>query len=164
MILSECLLIRLSQILQSDDSSYQEESHDGSHSIIQAQHEWNGAIAAIQKLLTTTLNTDSLNPESKQGIIISSPTPIITDINLVSQLETVVFSPSSNSKMVLMPCQEKVKHHSIIPSSFIDIPLDAEDILQEEQFCLALTDKFACVIVTTQHNNSQHKFYFSFAP
>lgn len=163
MILSECLLIRLSQILQSDDSSYQEESQDSHHHIIQAQHEWNGAIAAIQKLLTTTINKDTNKPETKQGIIISSPTPIINDLNLVSQLATVVFSSPSKNKKALMPCEEQIKN-SITPPSFIDIPLDHQDILQEELFCLVLTHKFACVIVKTETNSSEDKFYFSFTP
>ena len=164
MILSECLLIRLSQILQSDDSSYLEDSQDSPHTIIQAQHEWNGAIAAIQKLLTNTIDTNNIHPETKKGIIISSPTPIINDIDLVSTLETVVFSSSSNTKKALMPCEEKVKRNSITPSSFIDISLDAQDILQEEQFCLVFTDKFACALVKTETNTSQDQFYFSFTP
>jgi predicted nuclease of restriction endonuclease-like (RecB) superfamily len=164
MILSECLSIKLSQILQSDDSSYQQESHETSPSIIQAQHEWNAAIASLQNLLSTTIDTEKIKSNTKQGIIISSSTPIINDIKLVSQLETVVFSPPSKTKRALMPCEDNFSVHLIAPSSFIEVPLEEQDILQEEQFALVLTDKFACVIVKTENEVQENKFYFSFTP
>ena len=159
MVISECLSIKVSQVLQSDDVSYLENDRDNSHSTITPQHEWNAGIASIQKLLSSTINLES---EQNQGIIISSHTPIIDNIHLVSQIETVVFSCPKKSQMALMPCQEKIHHthqHSIVSSSFIDIPFNTHDVLQQEQFCLILTDKFACVLAKTDEH-----FYFSFTP
>ena len=161
MIVSECLQIKLSHILQSDDRIYLEEEEDNKlDSNIKAENEWNASIVSIQKLLDATIDTERLDNSHKQGIIISSPTPIINDIHLVSQLETVVFCPSQKTKMALMPCGENSTNHSISQSSFINIPFDNQDVLQEEQFSLILSDKFACAIVKT----ADDKFYFSFTP
>ena len=114
--------------------------------------------------MSATIDIDNQNQEQKQGIIISSPTPIINDIKLFTQLETVVFSPSSNDKKALMPSKEKQANHSIQSSSFIDIPFKNQDILQEEQLCLVFTDKFACIIVKTDNDNQTNNFHFSFTP
>ena len=159
MVISECLSIKVSQVLQSDDVSYLENDRDNSHSAITPQHEWNASIASIQKLLSSTVNLES---EQNQGIIISSHTPIIDNIHLVSQIETVVFSCPKKSQMALMPSQDKYdrsSYDSIVSSSFIDIPFNSHDVLQQEQFCLILTDKFACVLAKTDEH-----FYFSFTP
>ncbi len=164
MIVSECLSIKLSQILQNDEDNRLEQD-DNSNSVIQAQQQWNAAIVAIQKLLSKTINTEKINPEIKQAVVISSPTPIINDIKLVSQLETVVFSSPIKTNKALMPCEDNsYQNHSLSPSSFINISLESDDILREEQFCLVFTDTFACVIVKTENENQDNQFYFSFSP
>lgn len=166
MILSDCLETNLSEILMEDDWSNELEdfTHDKTNIDIKTQQEWNGAIASLEKLLNLTIGGDKNNHESKQGVIISSPTPIISDIKLVSQLETVVFSTSNSEKMALMPCDFQTKFQSVSPLSFIDVSLNINDSLINEQFCLVLTKQFSCLIIKSFDKNNKSKFQFSFAP
>jgi His Kinase A (phospho-acceptor) domain len=166
MILSDCLETNLSEILMEDDWGNESDNFtpDTANIAIKTEQEWNGAIASLEKLLNLTIGGDKNNHESKQGVIISSPTPVIRDMELVSQLETVVFSTSNSGKMALMPCDFQTTFESISPLSFIDVFLSINDSLINEQFCLVLTRQFSCLIVNGIGKNNQSKFQFSFAP
>lgn len=166
MILSDCLEMNLSDILMEDDwvNDLDDFTHDNPHIAIKTQQEWNGAIVSLEKLLNLTIRIDQNNDESIQGVIFSSPASIISDMKLVSQLETVVFSASNNSKMALMPCNFHNKLKPISHFSFIDVSLNIKDTLINEQFCLLLTKEFSCLIVKGIDKKNQPKFQFSFAP
>ena len=133
MILSEVLKIKLSDILAEDnwDDELDNFADDNHNTIIRSQHEWNAGVASLEKLLSLMIEKN----ENKliQGIVISSPTPMIKDVKLVSQLETVVFSSFHEEKMALMPCDFKNKIQPISRLSFIDVSLDINDILNKEQ-------------------------------
>ncbi|NCO76248.1 MAG: HAMP domain-containing histidine kinase [Cyanobacteria bacterium] len=164
MILSEVLKIKLSDILAEDnwDDELDNFADDNHNTIIRSQHEWNAGVASLEKLLSLMIEKN----ENKliQGIVISSPTPMIKDVKLVSQLETVVFSSFHEEKMALMPCDFKNKIQPISRLSFIDVSLDINDILNKEQFCLVLTSKFTCLILKSINKNHNSKFQFSFTP
>lgn len=166
MTLSDCLGINLSEILMEDDWGNESEdfSHDTPNIAIKTQREWNAAIASLEKLLNLTMGANENSHESIRGVIISSPTPIIRDIKLVSQLETVVFSLPNSDKTALMPCDFNDKIKSISRLSFIDVSLSIKDSLINEQFCLVLTELFACLIVRGMDKHHKPKFQFSFAP
>jgi hypothetical protein len=166
MTLSDCLGINLSEILMQDDWDNESEdfTYDNPNIAIKTQQEWNAAIASLEKLLNLTIGINQNNHQLRQGVIISSPTPMISDIKLVSQLETVVFSRPNNGKMALMPCDFHNKFQPLSQLSFIDVSLSKNDSLINEQFCLVLTKQFSCLIVNGIDKNNQSKFQFSFSP
>ncbi|WP_231932892.1 sensor histidine kinase KdpD [Geminocystis sp. NIES-3708] len=158
--------MNLSDILMEDDwgNDLEDSTHNSENISIKAQQEWNGAIASLEKLLNLTIGIDNKNNELIQGVVFSSPTPLITDIKLVSRLETVVFSTSNNKRMALMPCDFHHTFKPVSPLHFIDVVLDIDDLLIKEQFCLILTEKFCCLIVKSIDKNNQSRFQFSFTP
>lgn len=164
MIVSECFTTKLADLIIEDEGQYFS-SHDDdsdSHCLIQATHEWNGAIASLERILTTTIDT-SQNPNSKQGIIISSPTPVINNLKIIPFLTTVVLASPSSQKMALLPSGKKQKlDHYQLP--LININLENSDSLNQEQFSLIFTEKFSLLMVKENHLNQRDKFYFSFNP
>lgn len=172
MILSDCLHISLSDILMEDDwgNDLDDFTDDHSNIGIKAQQEWNGAIVSLEKLLHLTMDIDQknhqsmANHESMQGVILSSPTVMIKDVKLVSLLEKVVFLNFNDRRKTLMPCDFDHQFKAFSPLSFIDVYVDANDSLIKEQFCVVLTEKFACVVVKSIDHNNQPKFQFSFTP
>lgn len=163
MIVTECLSTKLADLIIEDQwGDCNSDVHDYSHSSIKAHHEWNGAIASLEKLLTTTTNTEK-DSNTKQGIIISSPTPVINNPELISRLTTVVFTPSYQIKTALMPSGNKQifdNNHL----SLININLDNNDTLNKEQFCLVFTGKFSLLMVKEISTIDKDKFYYSFNP
>ncbi|MGI0482568.1 sensor histidine kinase [Geminocystis sp. CENA526] len=163
MILSDYLGVKLSDVLLEEDfPSFFDGDDSLAQKSINAQKYWHSSIKSLEKLLSETIKLDE-NNRSIQGLIISSPTPIIQDIKLISNLETVVFSGKNNSQIALMPCDNQEQFKQIPASSFIDVFLDVNDSLNSEQFCLVLTNKFSCIVLKSI-NNYQDKFQFSFCP
>ncbi|WP_324283070.1 HAMP domain-containing sensor histidine kinase [Cyanobacterium aponinum UTEX 3221] len=160
MIISECLSIKLVDLIL--EAEWNSDFDDCSHSTIKAHHEWEGAIASLEKLLSTTVNTDK-HFSSKQGIVISSPTPVINNLSIISHLTTVVFSPSPHQKTALMPSdnQQVFDNNQL---SLININLDNNDILNQEQFCLVFTEQFSLLMVKEINYDRQDSFHFSFDP
>lgn len=162
MILSEYLGVKLSDILLAEDNGdlCLENSENSSNIAIK---QWHSSIESLAKLLTLTIGQDS-NDRSIEGLIISSPTPIIQDRKLISRVETVIFSAKNNTQTALMPSHSHNEFAQISPLSFIDVSLDINDSLNSEQFCLVLTNKFSCVTLKSVDKNYQEKFQFSFCP
>lgn len=165
MILSDYLGVKLSDILLGEDNGDLsiETGENLANMAINAQQQWHSSIESLEKLLNLTIRQNS-NDRSIEGLIISSSTPIIQDIKLISHLETVVFSAKGNTQIALMPSHSHNEFAQIAPSSFIDVSLDINDSLNNEQFCLVLTSKFSCVIVKSVDKNYRDKFQFSFCP
>lgn len=165
MILSDYLGVKLSDILSEEDNGDLsiESGENLANMAINAQQQWHSSIESLEKLLTLTIAQNG-DARSIEGLIISSPTPIIQDIKLISRLETVVFSARDNSQIALMPCHNHSEFQHISPSSFIDVSLDINDSLNNEQFCLVLTSKFSCIILKSVDTNYRDKFQFSFCP
>lgn len=165
MILSDYLGVKLRDILREEDNDdlFSENPENLCNLTINVQQQWHSAIESLEKLLRLTIPQND-QARSIEGLIISSPTPIIQDANLISRLETVVFSAKDHSHIALMPCHNHHEFQPISPSSFINISLDVNDNLSQEQFCLVLTDKFSCIILKSVDKNYREKFQFSFCP
>jgi hypothetical protein len=164
MILSDYLGVKLSDILLTEDNENLliETAENYPNIAINAQQQWHSSIESLEKLLNLTIGQNSQD-SSIEGLIISSHTPIIQNLKLISRLETVVFSAKENTP-ALMPSHNHNEFAQILPSSFIDISLDIHDSLNSEQFGLVLTHKFSCIILKSLDNNYQDKFQFSFCP
>jgi hypothetical protein len=160
MILSDYLGVKLSDILLAEDNEglCLETADNLPNMAINAQQQWHSSIESLEKLLSLTIEQNS-NHRSIEGLILSSPTPIIQDTKVISRLESVVFSAKDNSQIALMPSHSHNEFEQISASSFINVSLDINDSLNSEQFCLVLTNKFSCLIL-----KSIDKFQFSFCP
>ncbi|BAQ64886.1 sensor histidine kinase KdpD [Geminocystis sp. NIES-3709] len=163
MILSDYLGVKLGDILLEEENLELTDFGDNDSNIsIKAQQQWHSSIVSLEKLLMTTIELEKNNPQSIQGLIISSPTPVIQDVKLISHLETVIFSSWGCSKMALMPSHSQTSFSKV--SSFIDVSLGVNDTLNDEQFTLVLTDKFSFVMVKSMDKNNEGNFHFSFNP
>jgi len=163
MIATECLSTKLADLIIEDEwGDFDSDVDDFSYSPIKAHHEWNGAIASLEKLLSTTIDREKY-PTSSQGIIISSPTPVINNPELISRLTTVVFTPAYQIKTALMPSGDQhIFDNNHL--SLINISLHNNDTLNKEQFCLIFTDKFSLLMVKDVGIANKDKFYYSFNP
>ena len=133
---------------------------------LKAQREWRGAIAAVEKLLLSKINSEEKSSLQK-GLIISAPVPILSNLSLISQFQTGVFTPEAFNCMALMPCrQSTATPEDSLPdtNSVFKLPLLPKDPITQEQFCLILTADFALVMVLGKDINNIPKFQFSFAP
>ena len=129
-----------------------------------AQREWQGAIASLQQLLLSTVDTSAHNQPSLQGLLLSAPTPITSQPSLVSNLQTGIFNLETCPKIALMPCKGLESKYEFICSPVIELPLLINDPLTEEQFCLVFTSRFALVMVLGEDRQGLAKFHFSFDP
>ena len=131
-----------------------------------AQREWRGAIAAVEKILLSKVETEE-TPSVKKGLIFSAPVPILSNVSLISQFQTGVFTPDVFNCMALMPCrQSSATSENFLPDNnpVIKLPLLPKDPIAQEQFCLVLTADFALVMVLGVDRHKLPKFHFSFAP
>ncbi len=131
-----------------------------------AQREWHGAIAAVEKLLLSTIDLEN-NSSIKQGLIFSAPVPILSNLTLIAQLQTGIFTPEAFNCMALMPCNssEDIADVALADNNpIIKLPLLPKDPIASEQFCLILTADFALLMVLGQDLNCIPKFQFSFQP
>ena len=155
-------LPRLSQILGSEQSCFRRNGDP-----LQGWREWSGAIAALQSLLQSTT----------QGLIFSSPAPVVKSSSCQETLTSVVFTPTlyltdQNSSLrrssrqlpnggvgiALNPVSAEATSH------IREVPLSAQDSLQNEQFCLVFTAEFSLLMVLTLTADGGAEFDFSFAP
>lgn len=127
----------------------------------QAQGQWRGAIAAIESLLENQLAYSSRTPA---GLILSSPSPICGDRQILERYQNAVFTPKSIKDVALCHFQlagAMVNGHGAIADQKIaEFPLMPNDPLQNEQFCLILTPEFSFTMVL----DAEVGFQFSFDP
>jgi len=154
-------LPRLSQILGSE-RLYVERNGDP----LQGWREWSGAIAALPCLLQSTT----------QGLIFSSPAPVLKTAQGQQNLTSVVFTPTlevnepSKNRYRQLPRGgvplNPVSGEGRTQTSFQmqEVPLSPQDPLQNEQFCLLLTPEFSLLIVLTLTADGGAEFDFSFDP
>ncbi|PNW34187.1 UNVERIFIED_CONTAM: histidine kinase [Euhalothece sp. KZN 001] len=146
-------LPRLSQMMGTQKSSPLEARDQ-----LQGWREWYGAIGALNALLASI----------EQGIILSSPTPIINSSQSKPNLTSVVFTPNlsflgeKGSRLLgVAPVTPRDNGDSPQVQS---VPLSAHDPLQNEQFCLVLTPEFSLLMVLTLNADGESHFDFSFDP
>ena len=133
---------------------------------LKAQGEWRGAIAAVEKLLLSQIDLEDQS-SLKKGLIVSAPVPILSNLSLIAQFQTGVFTPEAFNCMALMPCPQstpKLEDSLSDINPVIKLPLLPKDPINQEQFCLIFTADFALTMVLGKDINNIPKFQFSFAP
>ncbi|MGB2924834.1 MAG: histidine kinase dimerization/phospho-acceptor domain-containing protein [Limnothrix sp.] len=126
----------------------------------QAQGQWRGAIAALENILENQLAYSSRTPA---GLILSSPSPICGDRQIIERYQNAVFTPKSIQDVALCHFQlvgaaGNSKKHA--DQKVFEFPLMPNDPLQKEQFCLILTPEFSFAMVLDEELG----FQFSFDP
>jgi len=162
MIVSDRTCVQLNSLFSSENSS-----HDRFIDVepekmeLKAQQEWHSAIASINTLLESVITPQP--KKTVQGLVISSPTPVINQPELLSCLEVAFFSPSLKENMILPPCTENQIINQELYSP-IAIPLHQQDSLNNEEFCLVFTSEFSCLLLKSKNQYQQRVFNFSFDP
>ena len=134
---------------------------------LKAQNEWRSAIASVEKLLLTEVDLNQeINPSGKQGLVFSAPLPLLSNRDLVANLQSAVFTLDAFNTNALMPCRQSSATNVIDEDTapVIRLPLIPNDPISREQFCLVLTTNFALVMVLGTDTQGIAKFHFSFAP
>ncbi|WP_121967993.1 HAMP domain-containing sensor histidine kinase [Leptolyngbya sp. BC1307] len=144
-----------------------------------AEHEWQGAIAALNQLLTqqTSGQRASCQPKTSifsrtkptQALLISGPVPLLSDPGMISQISSWTFAPQSPEQLAafsaLSPVgrlfQQKFQKQS---SAAHLLPLLEDDPLAEERFAFVLTPEFSLVLVLGKDADDELRFQFSFMP
>jgi len=133
-----------------------------------AQREWQGAIAALTQLLNQKLATQNA-ADTPDALIISGPTPILSDAALIPRLSTWVFNANAFNLSAFLPFRSLPGHSSkqaevVEESTSQTLPLIPGDPLASEQFCLVLSPTFSLVFVLGTGWNDEPVFLFSFLP
>ncbi|ACK73447.1 histidine kinase [Gloeothece citriformis PCC 7424] len=133
---------------------------------LKAQGEWFSAIATLESLLLSNANLSTHDHSICEGVIFSSPTPVLSHPRLLSGFYSGVFTTEILKHRALMPCPSLNEpecqvnpHHTPIK-----LPLFVQDPLAGEQFCLVLTPQFGLLMVLGENNQGLPSFDFSFDP
>ena len=133
---------------------------------LNAQKQWHGAIATVEKLLLSQIESHRQIASEKLGLVFSAPVPLLSNSNLVSSFQSAVFTPDAFNLNALMPSRNtdtaQVVERNIAP--VIELPLIPQDPIGLEQFCLVLTANFGLVVVLGRDTAGNAKFHFSFDP
>ena len=194
--MNSCFLPTLSEILaenevnagiiSKDAIATQENSacpHAGHRLTLQlrAQQEWYAAIATLNQLLEhqkgaesqKVSNQSAINHQSShQGLILSGPSSVLTNPNLVSNFASWIFTSVPQEYNAYLSSQAK---HSLpllpapqgtisVPPLTTALPISSADPLANEQFCLVLTATFSLVMVLGENAKGEPAFLFSFDP
>ncbi|NEO58837.1 MAG: HAMP domain-containing histidine kinase [Okeania sp. SIO3B5] len=127
----------------------------------------------------SSINSKESNPnsffshlKSYRGLVLSSPTPILTNPVLTTNFYTSVFTSEiqenldwssifRRQSLPLLPGADSINSFS----DFIPIlPLSTKDPIINEQFCLVLTAEFSLVMVLGKSIDNTPAFLFSFDP
>ena len=133
---------------------------------LNAQREWQGAIATVEKLLLSQIEGNREVPSEKLGLVFSAPVPLLSDSNLVSRFQSAVFTTDAFNVNALMPSRKSV-HTPVVERDIapvIELPLIPQDPIRREQFCFILTANFGLVVVLGRDEAGNAKFHFSFDP
>lgn len=145
----------LSQIIQTESSGSVSSKADN----LRGWREWYSAIATLPSLL------------NGQGLILSSPAPVMNVLQPDQNFTSVVFRPElslqsgySSQFLTLAPATGEQMLTEQPSSRIREVPLSAQDPLQNEQFCLVFTPKFSLLLVLTLEQEGHSCFDFSFDP
>jgi signal transduction histidine kinase len=149
---------------------------------LRAQQEWYAAIATLNQLLEHQKGAEppkipsqsaTLNHQpSHQGLILSGPSSVLTNPNLVSNFAAWIFTSVPQEYNAYLSSQPK---HSFpllpapqgtisVPPLTSALPISSTDPLANEQFCLVLTATFSLVMALGENASGHPAFLFSFAP
>ncbi|NES64602.1 MAG: HAMP domain-containing histidine kinase [Okeania sp. SIO2D1] len=126
----------------------------------------------IKNSKKSTPNSLFSDVKSYRGLVLSSPTPILTNPALTNNFYTSVFTSKiqenldwlsifRRQSLPLLPAADSINSFSY----FIPIlPLSTQDPIINEQFCLVLTAEFSLVMVLGKSIDNTPAFLFSFDP
>ncbi|MFP4009972.1 MAG: sensor histidine kinase [Spirulinaceae cyanobacterium] len=170
MFTSNPILLTLNDILKQHEQAAEAiaplpacEALPTTQALLRAQQEWYGAIAAVDCLLARlSQNVDSSEP---LGLVLSSPTPVLSDPSLWTQYRLGIFALASleTTNPRQLPASTTSPGRSLAPP-IAEYPLLTIDPLASEQFCLIWTQKLAVVMVFTAEDSDNAAFRFSFDP
>ena len=144
-----------------------------------AEYEWQGAIAALNQLLTQQTSGQKASGQSKtsifsrtkpaQALLISGPVPLLSDPGIISQISSWTFVPRSPEQLAALSAlspvgrlfQQKFQKQS---SAAHLLPLIEDDPLAQERFAFVLTPEFSLVLVLGKDADDELRFQFSFMP
>ncbi len=141
---------------------------DAQASPLQAQNQWQSAIASVETLLLqalpSPLGISDLSEETTiEGLLLTAPLPLFGHPALVSQLQTITFTTAHTQNQRLLPCKSTGLHDRASQSHHFPIELLPTDPLADERFCLVLTSHFSLVVVLGEENGTL-RCQFSFDP
>lgn len=135
----------------------------------QGETEWHAAIGTLLSMLLATQEknisqsiTHQTVPARMRGLILTGPTPLLSDLGLFANFHTWALIPTNGTAFQLPPCDRT--HSEVPPQSAQTIPLLPADPQLAERFCLVLTASF-CWVATLNSTTAQGAcFQFSFIP
>ena len=142
---------------------------------LKAEQEWYGAIATLNQMLDRqkpAQTTDSLLPNSCQGLVLSGPSSVLTDPALASGFANWIFTSIPDNDAALWSFRAR-QSLALLPAADVQISVPAAapalalasgDPLANEQFCLVLTASFSLVMVLGENAVGIPAFLFSFDP
>lgn len=142
---------------------------------LKAEQEWYGAIATLNQMLDRqkpAQTTDSLLPNSCQGLVLSGPSSVLTDPALASGFANWIFTSIPDNDAALWSFRAR-QSLALLPAADVQISvptaapalaLASGDPLANEQFCLVLTATFSLVMVLGENAVGIPAFLFSFDP
>ncbi|GET37835.1 sensor histidine kinase [Microseira wollei] len=167
-------IIAQSESLGADDAAFCAKSTDGKEAFlnasmalerVKAEQQWQSGIASLEHLLQEVV---TVNDPALGGLVLTCPSPIISDPALNSRCQTWIFTPQMLevvlAGMLFQLPPAKDEHILIPPNSSHSLPLLPIDPIAAEQFCLVLTNKFSLVMVLGENLANQPAFLFSFDP
>jgi signal transduction histidine kinase len=129
---------------------------------LRADRQWTGAIAALTEILQQVPTT----PGTPAGIVLSGPTPVISQSSLLKQFRTWTFTIEASATSLRLPSQlpslDTLWQHNTQTNS--SLPLFPKDPLASEQFCLVMTPQFGLVLLLSQDEQGDAQFTYSFVP
>lgn len=137
-----------------------------------AEQEWLGGVAALaQLLLQQTSREDIPTPPSSTapspwGVVLSGPFPVLPDRILGRRLSTWLLLPAALDGMLAV-ARPMLPGNGAKGSPACDlntVPLQDDDPLTQERFCLVLTSEFCLTLVLGPDSNGTSQFQFSFDP
>ncbi|NJK37341.1 MAG: HAMP domain-containing histidine kinase [Oscillatoriales cyanobacterium RM2_1_1] len=147
---------------------------------LKAEREWYGAVVALNILLEQQIlkqaHSQSLNwteAFADQGLLLSSPSPILTRPGLVHHFISHILVPESALGWEQLLLQMQSLRPKLLTGTnraiedFPEVtifPLSDEDPLTQEPFCITLTPHFSLVMVLGLAQGGQPAFLFSFDP
>ena len=169
--------LSLSDILRSADDFLSPLDHQRRHSIrnknalLAAEAEWRAAIAALEHLIMrlprpTAAVTGADNPS--HGIILAGPLPVFNQTDVGQQFETWVATPQPlaealNGRRFLPPAAIDTPHP--LPAQAIQaLPLNLQNPLLTERFCIVITPTFSAGLVLGQPVGDSPCLQYSFDP
>lgn len=128
--------------------------------LAQGEREWFAAIAALETLLLDVLTQDT---EAYQGLLLSSPIPLLYNHNLLNGIFTYEAFEQLSLSSLLLPCGDDIPV-TPSPNPILQLPLLPKDPLANERYALVCTDSFSLAIILGKDHLGLPKFHFSFAP